>query len=116
METIFINTENSKTSEPNRFKLDLTDKLNLKNPNKNMALANLSIYYTWKNMKSEYNNNKFKILAPTWNNTFDLLDGSYSISDIQDYFEFIIKKQETLTDNPPVQIYPNKIKSRIFSK
>ena len=116
METIFINTENSKTSEPNRFKLDLTDKLNLKNPNKNMALANLSIYYTWKNMKSEYNNNKFKILAPTWNNTFDLLDGSYSISDIQDYFEFIIKKQETLTDNPPVQIYPNKIKSRIFFK
>ena len=92
METIFINTENSKTSEPNRFKLDLTDKLNLKNPNKNMALANLSIYYTWKNMKSEYNNNKFKILTPTWNNTFDLLDGSYSISDIQDYFEFIIKK------------------------
>ena len=116
METIFINTENSKTSEPNRFKLDLTDKLNLKNPNKNMALANLSIYYTWKNIKSEYNNNKFKILAPTWNNTFDLLDGSYSISDIQDYFEFIIKKQETLTDNPPVQIYPNKIKSRIFFK
>ena len=111
-----MNTENSKTSEPHRFKLDLTDKLNLKNPNKNMALANLSIYYTWKNMKSEYNNNKFKILAPTWNNTFDLLDGSYSISDIQDYFEFIIKKQETLTDNPPVQIYPNKIKSRIFFK
>ena len=94
METIFINTENSKTSEPNRFKLDLTDKLNLKNPNKNMALANLSIYYTWKNMKSEYNNNKFKILAPTWNNTFDLPDGSYSISDIQDYFEFIIKNMK----------------------
>ena len=65
METIFINTENSKTSEPHRFKLDLTDKLNLKNPNKNMALANLSIYYTWKNIKSEYNNNKFKISAPT---------------------------------------------------
>ena len=57
-----MNTENSKTSEPHRFRLDLTDKLNLKNPNKNMALANLSIYYTWKNVKSEYNNNKFKFL------------------------------------------------------
>ena len=108
-----MNTENSKASEPHRFKLDLTDKLNLKNPNKNMALANLSIYYTWKNIKSEYNNNKFKISAPTWNDTFDLPDGSYSISDIQDYFEFAIKKQETLTENPPVQIYPNKIKIRI---
>ena len=70
-----MNTQNSKTSEPHRFKLDLTDKLNLKNPNKNMALANLSIYYTWKNIKSEYNNNKFKISAPTWNETFDLPDG-----------------------------------------
>ena len=78
-----------------------------------MALANLSIYYTWKNIKSEYKNNKFKVLAPTWNDTFDLPDGSYSIADIQDYFEFIIKKHETLTENPPVQIYPNKIKSRI---
>ena len=81
-----------------------------------MALANLSIYYTWKNIKSEYNNNKFKISAPTWNETFDLPDGSYSIDDIQDYFEFIIKKHETLTENPPVQIYPNKIKNRIVFK
>ena len=59
----------------NRFKLDLTDKVNLKNPIKNMTLAKLSIYYTWKNIKSEYNNDKFKISAPTWNDT-------YSISDI----------------------------------
>ena len=64
-----------------------------------MALANLSIYYTWKNIKTEYNNNKFKISAPTWNETSDLPDGSYSIVDIQDYFEFMIKKQETLTEN-----------------
>ena len=64
-----MNTENSKTNEPHRFKLDLADKLNLKNPKKNMALANLSIYYTWKNIKSEYKNNKFKISAPTWNET-----------------------------------------------
>ena len=81
-----------------------------------MALANLSIYYIWKNIKSEYNNNKFKILASTWNNTFDLPDGSYSIVDIQDYFEFIIKKYETLTENLPVQIYPNKIKNRTVFK
>ena len=81
-----------------------------------MALANLSIYYTWKNIKSEYNNNKFKISAPTWNDTFDLPDGSYSIADIQDYFEFIIKKYETLTENLPIQIYPNKIKNRIVFK
>ena len=116
METIFMNTENSQTNEPHRFKQDLADKLNLKNPKKNMALANLSIYYTWKNIKSEYKNNKFKISAPTWNDTFDLPDGSYSISDIQDYFEFIIKKHETLTENPSIQIYPNKIKNRIVFK
>ena len=65
-----------------------------------MVLVNLSIYYTWKNIKSEYNNNKFKISAPAWNETFDLPDGYYWIADIQDYFEFIIKNQETLTDNP----------------
>ena len=116
METIFVNTENSKTNEPHRFKLYLTDKLNLKNPNRNMPLANLSIYYTWKNIKSEFKNNKFKISATTWNGTFDLPDGSYSIEDIQDYFEFIIKKHETLTGNPPIQIYPNKIKNRIVFK
>ena len=102
MDTIFMNTENSKTCEPYRFKLNLKDKSNLKNLNQNMDLANLSIYYTWKNIKSEYNNNKFKISAPTWNDTFDLPDGSYSIADIEDYFEFIIKKHETLTGNPPV--------------
>ena len=90
METIFMNTENSKTIEPHRLKLDLIDKLNLKSPNKNMALANLSIYYIWKNIKTEYNNNKFKISVPTWNETFDLPDCSSSIADIQDYFEFII--------------------------
>ena len=81
-----------------------------------MALANLSIYYTWKNIKSEYNNNKFKISAPTSNDTFDLPNDSYSIADIQDYFEFINKKHETLTENPPVQIQVNKIKNRIVFK
>ena len=66
-------------NESNKFMYQFTDKLNLKDPNKNMALANLSIYYTWKNIKSEYNNNKFKISAPTWNDTLDLPDGSYSL-------------------------------------
>ena len=81
-----------------------------------MALANLSVYYNWKNIKLECNNNKFKICARTWNDTFDLPDGSYSISDILDYFKFIIKKRETLTENPPAQIYQNKIKNRIVFK
>ena len=108
-----MNTENSKTNKTHRFRLSLADKRNLKNRNKNIALGNLSIYYTWKNIKSAYNNSTFKISAPTWNDTFDLHDSSYSIADIQDYLEFIIKKHETLTENPPAQIYPNKIKSRI---
>ena len=114
--TIFMNSKNSKTNESHRFKLGLTDKLNLKDPKKNMALANLSIYYISKNIKSESNNNKFKISVPTWNDTFDLPDGSYSIAEIQDYFKFIIKKHETLTENLLVQIYPNKIKNRIVFK
>ena len=77
METIFMNTANNKIDEANRFVYYFTDKLNLKNPNKNTALANLSIYYTWKNSKSSYNNNKFKITVPTWDETFDITDGSY---------------------------------------
>ena len=116
METIFMNTLNGKTNESNRFIYQFTDKLNLKNPNKNIALANLSIYYTWKNIKPEYNNNKFKIHAPTWNDEFNFPNGSYSVSDIQDYFEYIIEKHENIADNLPVQIYVNKIKNRIVFK
>ena len=88
METFFMNSKNSKTTESHRFKYDLIDKFDLKNPNKNMALGSLSIYYTWKNIKStninnnNNNNNKFKISARTWNETFDLPDGSYNISEI----------------------------------
>ena len=112
-----MNTENSKTNGSNKFIYRFTDKLNLKNPNeKIIGLVNLSIYYTWENIKSAYNNNKFKKSAPTWNDEFDLPDGSYSVSDIQDYFEFIMKKHETLAENPPIQIYPNKIKNRIVLK
>ena len=111
-----MNTLNSRTNKSNKFIYQFTNKLNLKNPNKNMFLANLIIYYTWENIKSEYNNNEFKIYAPTWNDEFNLPDGSYSVSDIQDYFEYIINKHETIADNPPVQIYVNEIKNRIVFK
>ena len=81
-----------------------------------MALVNLGIYYTWKNIKTEYNKNKFKTSAPIWNDTFNLPDGSYSIDDIQDYFEFIMKKHVILNDNPSIKIYSNEIKNRIVFK
>ena len=116
METFFMNTKNSKTSEPYRLKYDLIDKLDLKNPNKNMALGSSSIYYTWKNVKSTYNNDKFKISAPTWNETFDLPDGLYNIPKIQDYIEYIIKKNETIGETAPILIYANTINNRIVFK
>ena len=110
-----MNTDHSKTNEFKRFIYQFTDKLNLKNPNsKNIESVNSRIYYTWKNIKSVPNNNKFKLSAPTWNDEFNLPDGSYSVSDIQDYFKFIISKCETSTENLPIQIYPNTIKNRIF--
>ena len=111
-----MNTANSKTKHSNKFIYNFTDKLNLKNPNKNIALANLSIYYTWKNVKSDYNNNKFKISAPTWNDTFEVPDGSYSIAALQNYFKYIIKKHETITNVSLVLIYVNEINNRIVFK
>ena len=89
MNTIFMNSENSKISKPHVLILKITNKLDLKRGEKIIALSNLSIYYTWKNIKSSYNNNKFKIPASTWNDKFELPDGMYSVSDIQDYFEYI---------------------------
>ena len=111
-----MNSKNSKTNEPYKSKYDLINKLDLRNPNENMALGNLSIYYTWKNVKSVYNNNKFKISAPTWNETFDLLDGSYNISEMQDYIKYIIKKHETIGENAPILIDANAINNRIVFK
>ena len=116
METFFMNTKNSKSSEPYRFKYNFIDTLNLRNPNKNMALANLSIYYTRKNVKSIYKNNKFKVSATTWNETFDLPDGSYNIQEIQDYFEYIIKRHETIAETAPILIDANNITNRIVFK
>ena len=116
MDTIFMNSENSKTPEPHVLILKLTNKLNLRICKKVIALSNLSIYYTWKNVKSSYNNNKFKIFAPTWNDKFELRDGSYSISDIQDYFEYILKKHREDIDKSSVQIYVNNIENRVTFK
>ena len=112
METIFMNTESSKTSEPHRFVLNLSQRLALRSSNKHVAIQNLSIYYTWKSTIQHYKNNKLKIIAPTWNDEFQLLDGSYSVSDIQDYIEYIIKKNETLPTNPPIHIYINRINNK----
>ena len=116
MDAIFMNSENSRTSECHVLVFKLTDKLDLKRGQKSVALSNLSIYYTWKNIKSSYNDNKFKISAPTWSDESELPDGSYSISDIQDYFEYILKKHSESIDNPSVRIYVNKIENRITFK
>ena len=115
MDTIFINSENSRTSEYHVLLLNLTTKIHLTSE-KTVALSNLSIYYTWKNIKSSYNNNKFKISAPTWSEEFNLPDGLYSIPDIQNYFKYIFKKHSESVDNPLIRIYVNKIQNRITFK
>ena len=120
MKTFFMNSKNSKTNEPNRFKYYLIDKLDLKNPNKNMALANLSIYYTWKNVKSTYNNNKF-------NNKFSFQLGMKHLIYLMDRIIYqkykiilkiiyIIKKHQTIGENAPILIYANTINNRIVFK
>ena len=112
-----MNSENSKTPKPHILTLKLINKLDLRIGEKVIALSNLSIYYTQKNIESSYNNNKFEISTPTWNDEFELPDGSYSISDIQDYFEYIFKKKHREdVDKPSVQIYINKIENRITFK
>ena len=116
MDTIFMNSENSRTSEYHVLILKLTDKLDLRRGQKSVALSNLTIYDTWKNIKSSYNNNKFKISAPTWSGEFELPDGSYSILDIQYYFEYILKKHSENVDNPSIRIYVNKIENIITFK
>ena len=92
MGATFTNSENRKIYDSHRLLLNLSDKINLKSKDKYVALSSLSTYYTWKNMKKPCKNNKFKMPAPTWNEEFELPDGSYSVSDIQDYFEYILKK------------------------
>ena len=116
MDTIFMNSENSKTSEHHVLVLKLSDKLDLRRGQKTVALSNLSIYYTWKNVNSSYNNNKFKISAPRWSEEFELPDNSYSVSDIQDYFEYNLKKHSEGVDSPSIRIYINGIENRVTFK
>ena len=94
METIFVNTENSKANEPHKFVLNLSQKLGLRSSDKHVALQNLSIYCTWKNIRKQWKKNKLEIIAPTWKDEFELPDGSYFVSNIQDCIEFIIKNMK----------------------
>ena len=114
MDTIFMNSENSRTSEYHVLLFKLVDKLDLRGDQKSVALSNLSIYYAWRNIKSSYKNDKFKIYAPTWSDEFELPDGSFSISDIQDYFEYILKKHSE--SDPPIEIFVSKNENRITFK
>ena len=116
MDTIFMNSEKSRTSEYQVLLLKLVDKIDVRRGKKSVALSNLSIYYTWRNRKSSYKSNEFKISAPTWSDEFELSDGSYSISDIQDYFEYILKKQSESVDDPPIEIFVSKNENRITFK
>ena len=109
-------SENSRTSKYHVLVLKLADKLDLRRGQKSVALSNLSIYYTWKNIKSSCNNNKFKISCPTLSDEFALPGGSYSISDIQDYFEYILKKQSENVDNTSIKIYVKKLKIGLHLK
>ena len=113
MDTILMNFENSKTSDSGRLLLIPSNIISLQQNDKYVAISNFRIYYAWKNIKKSYKNNRLKKLLPKWNKKFELSDGSYSISDIQYYFKYIIKKHEALTDNPPNRIFVWKNKNRI---
>ena len=116
MVTIFMNSENSKTSDSHRLLLNFLNEINLNRSDKYVALSNLSIYYTYKNIKESYKNNEFKISFPTWTEEFELPDGSNSVSDIHNYFQNILKKHETVTDNLSIMVSVNKIENRITFK
>ena len=96
METIFMNTKNSKTNEPHNFAFNSSQRLDIRSSNKHVPLQTLSIYHTMKYIRKQYRNNKLKIIAPTRNDEFELPDGSYSVSDIQDFIEYIIKRNMKL--------------------
>ena len=111
-----MNSENSRTSEYHVLELKLADKLDLRRGQKSVALSNPNIYYTWRNIKISYKNNEFKISTPTWSDEFELPDGSYSTSDIQDYFEYILKEHSKSADDPPIEIFASKNENRITFK
>ena len=103
-----MDSENSKISDPQRLLYNLSDIINLKRSDKYVVLSNLTVQYSWKSIKMSYKNNNFEVSPPTWNEEFKLPDESYSVSDIQEYFDYIIKKHETVIDNPLIRIYVNK--------
>ena len=112
MEKISMDTENSKANEPHKFVFNFSQRLDLKSPNKHAALQKLSVSYTWENMRQQYKNNNLNLIAPTWNDEFELPDGLYSLSEIQDYIEYTIKIQITLLTNHITLIYINRINNR----
>ena len=116
MGKIFMSMENSKINGPHKSALNMSQRLDFRISNKYVAFQNLSIYYTLKNIRKQYKNNKLKIIAPTWNDEFELPDGSYSASDIEDYIEYIIKIHETLTTISPAHVYFNRIDNRLVFK
>ena len=111
-----MSSKNSKTSDPHRLLLNLIDKVDLRKKDKYAALSNHMIWYKWRNIKKSYENNKFKISDPICNEEFQIPYGSYSISDIQDYFKYILKKYGEVTINPSIRIYTSKIESVITFK
>ena len=111
-----MNTEDRKTKESHKIILSLSQRLNLRNSNKRVFIRNLSIYYMRKNIRKQYKNSKLKVIAPTWNDEFELPDGSYSMSSIQNHIEYIIKKHKTLTAIPPIDVYNKRIHKRLVFK
>ena len=109
MKAIFMNTEKCKIIQPHKFVLNLSQRLDLRSSNKHVALQNLYVYYMWENVRKQYENSKLKIITPAWNDEFELPDGSYPVSHIQDYIEYIIKKHEILRKIPPSAVYSNRI-------
>ena len=111
-----MNTENSKTNEPHKFVLNMSQRLDLRSSNNHVALQSFSIYYTCKGIRQQHKSNKLKIIAPTWNREFELPGGFYSVSNIQDCIKYIIKKREKLPTTPPIHIYINRINNRLVFK
>ena len=111
-----MNPKNSKMNEPHKFVFNLSQRLDLRSSNKHVALQNLLIYYKWKNISKQHKNKKLRIIASTWNDELELPDRFYSVSDIQDYIEYLIKKHETWTTIPPIHVYINRINNRLVFK
>ena len=116
MEMIFMNTKNSETNEPYKFIHNLSERLDVKSLGKHVVLQNLTLYYTWKNIGKQYKNNKLKILTLRWNDEFELPDSSYSVSDLQDYIQYIMKKHETLTRIRSIHVYINRVNNILVLK